>query len=163
MSYIFCKEAKYLKFEKFFPIQRKFDLKFKYTAVVGVGGNLGNISKRFRNLYRFWLKDRRVKVLETSPILVNSAFGYKKQDDFYNAMIVIQTSLDVKKFLLFLQHSEKVFKRVRSFKNAPRTLDLDIIFFENKKQTRKGLIIPHPRWQERASVVLPLGLLKNFL
>lgn len=162
MNHLFCKEAKYLKFSKFYPIERKFKASFKYTAVVGVGGNLGDVSKRFRNLYHFWLKDRRVKVIETSPILINSAFGYTKQDDFYNAMMLIQTSLDAKKFLLFLQHSEKVFKRERSFKNAPRTLDLDIIFFENKKQKRKGLIIPHPKWQERVSVVVPLGLLKNF-
>ena len=64
--------------------------------------------------------------------------------------------------LKVLLHVEKVFGRKRSFKNAPRTLDLDIIFFDNQTIKQKDLIIPHPKWEERLSVKVPLSELKRF-
>ena len=142
--------------DRFFPIIKKSNKKQKYETVVGIGGNEGDVRKRFRNLYLYLCKSRLVSVSQTSAILQNPPFGYLEQDDFYNAVIVMRTSLSPKAFLKFLLHVEKIFGRKRSFKNAPRTLDLDIIFYSNISYNDKSLKIPHPSWEKRKSVVLPL-------
>jgi len=147
--------------DKFFPIVSKENKSYKNVAVVGIGGNEGNVRKRFRNLYMYLQKSRLVSISQTSAILQNPPFGYLDQDDFYNAVMVIRTSLSPKAFLKFLLHVEKIFGRKRSFKNAPRTLDLDIIFYDDIKYNDKSLKIPHPSWKQRESVVLPLLNLKR--
>jgi len=147
--------------DKFFPIVRQVNKSYKRVVVVGIGGNEGNVRKRFRNLYMYLCKNRLVSVSQTSAILKNPPFGYLDQDDFYNAVMVIRTSLSPKAFLKFLLHVEKIFGRKRSFKNAPRTLDLDIIFYDDIIYNDKNLKIPHPSWYQRESVVLPLLNLKK--
>lgn len=147
--------------DKFFPIVNKNNKSYKRVAIVGIGGNEGNVRKRFRNLYMYLHKNRLVSVSQTSAILKNPPFGYIEQDDFYNAVMVIRTSLSPKAFLKFLLHVEKIFGRKRSFKNAPRTLDLDIIFYDDIRYDDKNLKIPHPSWKQRESVVFPLLNLKR--
>jgi len=147
--------------DKFFPIVNKDNKSYKKVVVVGIGGNKGNVRKRFRNLYMYLYKNRLVSISQTSAILQNPPFGYLDQDDFYNAVMVIRTSLSPKAFLKFLLHVEKIFGRTRSFKNAPRTLDLDIIFYDNIRYNDKNLKIPHQNWTERESVVFPLLNLKR--
>lgn len=147
--------------DKFFPIVNKENKSYKKVAVVGIGGNEGNVRKRFKSLYIYLQKNKLVSVSQTSMILKNPPFGYLEQDDFYNAIVVIRTSLGPKALLKFLLHVEKIFGRKRSFKNAPRTLDLDIIFFSDIKYNDKNLKIPHPDWKQRESVVLPLLNLKR--
>lgn len=146
---------------KFFPMKSPKNESFKYEVIIGIGGNQGNVKKRFTRLVRHWMSDRRVHVVETSPILRNPPFGYLDQPDFYNAIMCVQTSMDAMSFLRLLQQVEKRFGRVRSFKNAPRPLDLDIIFFDKHSYHRPGLIVPHPHWSERPSVLIPLGLMRS--
>jgi len=148
-----------LYFERYFPTKNKKKKQFKHIAVVGIGGNVGNVKKRFRAVYRYFLNDCRFWVLETSPILKNPPFGYLKQKDFLNAILVLQTSLSANELLKNLLHIEKLQKRQRSFKNAPRSLDLDIILFDDLSIKIKNLIIPHPKWQQRDSVVIPLNFI----
>lgn len=137
-------------------MKKKKSKNFLYDALVGIGGNEGDVKKRFDKLIRFWMNDKRLKVVQTSFILQNPPFGYLNQNSFYNGIIKVQTSLSPKRFLAFLMHTEKRFGRVRSFKNAPRTLDLDIIIFDKFEQKDKRLTLPHPKWQERISVLIPL-------
>jgi len=111
-------------YDRFFPIVKKENKNYKYVAVVGIGGNEGDVRKRFRNLYMYLRRCSLVSISETSPILQNPPFGYLDQKDFYNAVMLIRTSLSPKAFLKFLLHVEKIFGRKRSFKNAPRTLDV---------------------------------------
>jgi 2-amino-4-hydroxy-6-hydroxymethyldihydropteridine diphosphokinase len=134
---------------------------YKYVAVIGIGGNEGDVRKRFRNLYMYLERNKLVSISETSPILQNPPFGYLEQDDFYNAVMVVRTSLSPRALLKFLLHVEKIFGRKRSFKNAPRTLDLDLIFYEDIKIKSEYLSVPHPMWRQRESVVLPLLKLKR--
>jgi 2-amino-4-hydroxy-6-hydroxymethyldihydropteridine diphosphokinase len=144
---------------KFFPILKTSRDEFKPTAFIGVGGNVGDTKKRFDRLFRYFLNSPLLYVRKTSPILQNPPFGYLDQEDFFNAVMIVQTSLSAQKLLKFLLHAEKIFGRKRSFKNAPRTLDLDIIFFDTAKVMQKNIIIPHPKWQERLSVLLPLYMI----
>lgn len=144
----------------FFPFYRKANQRFKYKAVIGIGGNEGDVKKRFVRWFRFLQNERRLRVIESSMVFQNPPFGYMEQNDFYNAIVVIQTSLSPQSLLKMLLHVEAVFGRVRVFKNGPRTLDLDILFFSDKHIRQRKLIVPHPRWQERLSVRVPLSMLK---
>jgi len=150
-----------LYFEKYFPTKNPKKSYFKHTAVIGIGGNTGDVKKRFETAYIYFLRDCRFNVLETSPILENPPFGYLEQNDFLNAVLVLQTSLSAKKLLKNLLHIEKLQKRKRSFKNAPRSLDLDIIFFDDLYIKTKNLTVPHPKWKQRHSVLIPLSFIER--
>ena len=138
---------------------RKFTQKssHRYIATVGIGGNVGDVKRRFEHLLVNIRRDKRVELLQTSLILKNPPFGYMDQDDFFNSIIVLKVSMQPFEFLDYLMRLEKKFARRRSFANAPRTLDLDIIFFDNRTIKTPKLTIPHASWHERESVVIPLA------
>jgi len=129
-------------------------------AVIGVGGNVGNVVRRFKKLFLFLNSHPKVRVIETSIIYKNPPFGYLNQDDFFNTIMIIETKMSAVELLNFLLYVEKKFKRKRAFKNSPRTLDLDIILFNNLKIKSDKLTIPHPFFKERDSVLVPLVLRK---
>ena len=132
----------------------------RYKVTIGIGGNVGDVRRRFEHLFVYFKRDKRVELTQTSLILKNPPFGYEDQDDFFNSIIVLQVSMQPMVFLDYLMRLEKKFARVRSFANAPRTLDLDIIFFDNRVVNKPTLQIPHPKWFQRESVVIPLGDIK---
>ena len=133
----------------------------RHQALLGIGGNIGDVVRRFEHLYHFLVKSPYITVQETSPILRNPPFGYTKQDDFYNALIAIETDLTAMALLLYILRVEKHFGRKRSFANAPRTLDIDMIFYDTAKIETPRLTVPHPHWRERDSVVIPLEQMKG--
>jgi 2-amino-4-hydroxy-6-hydroxymethyldihydropteridine diphosphokinase len=128
----------------------------RHRVTVGIGGNIGNVKRRFEHLFIYFKRDKRVTLLRTSLILKNPPFGFANQDDFFNSIIVLKTSMQPKVFLDYLMRVEKKFARKRSFANAPRTLDLDIIFFDERVLKTSKLQIPHPEWDKRESVLIPL-------
>ena len=128
----------------------------RYRATVGIGGNVGDVKRRFEHLFALLKKDKRVELLQTSLILKNPPFGFVDQDDFFNSIVVFKTSMQPMPFLNYLMRLEKKFARKRSFANAPRTLDLDIIFFDNRVIRKPKLQIPHAQWFKRESVLIPL-------
>ncbi len=128
----------------------------RYRATVGIGGNIGDVKRRFEHLFIYLKRDKRVELLQTSLILKNPPFGYANQDDFLNSIIVMQVNMQPLALLSYLLRVEKRFARKRSFENAPRTLDLDIIFFDNRIISTKTLQVPHVSWFKRESVTIPL-------
>jgi len=134
---------------------------YKNCAIVGVGCNLGDCKRRFFKLLIKLNRDKRLKVISTSIILKNPPFGYLNQPDFFNTLFLIKTNLLPFELLAYLQKIEKHFKRKREFKNSPRTLDLDIIMYNNLKINKPKLKIPHPEYKKRVSVMLPLKYLKG--
>ncbi len=133
----------------------------RYRVTVGIGGNVGDVKRRFEHLFILLQKEKRVELLQTALILKNPPFGFVNQDDFFNSIIVLQTSMQPLVLLSYLMRLEKRFARRRSFANAPRTLDLDIIFFDNRVVKSDKLTIPHANWSERQSVLIPLSELKK--
>jgi len=133
----------------------------RHRAIIGVGGNVGDVLRRFEHLFWYLKESKRVTLLESAPILRNPPFGYLDQADFYNTIIVLETSLTPGQLLRFLLHTEKRFGRKRSIKDGPRTLDLDIIFYDKITIDSKRLKIPHPDWMNRKSVLIPLMYLKG--
>ncbi|MBT8349608.1 MAG: 2-amino-4-hydroxy-6-hydroxymethyldihydropteridine diphosphokinase [Sulfurovum sp.] len=127
-----------------------------HSVLLGIGGNIGDVVRRFEHLFYYLKRSSLVRVIETAPILKNPPFGYMEQGDFYNSLIHIETLLTPKALLRYVLRVEKVFGRKRLFKDGPRTLDIDIIFYENVKMETKELTLPHPGWRERESVLIPL-------
>ena len=129
----------------------------KHTVVVGIGGNIGDTKRRFQKLFHFLKRDAFLDIVQTSSILQNPPFGYINQPDFYNAIMILKTNLSPIKLIRYLLKVEKKFKRQREFKNSPRTLDIDIIFYDKITYKKSELTLPHPKYKERDSVLLPLN------
>ena len=145
---------------KYFPYSN-LNKKFRNKVILGIGGNIGDVIKRFHKLFFILSKNNRFHIYKTSFILRNPPFGYKNQDDFYNSVIVLYTDLSAFEVLKTMLYYEKRFKRVRSFKNAPRTLDIDIIKYNNLHINTAKLTVPHKYYKDRISVVLPLGMINE--
>jgi len=139
----------------------RFKRKNAHQALLGIGGNIGDVVRRFDHLLYYLKRSSLVRVLETAPILKNPPFGFTEQTDFYNSLIRIETWLSPQALLRFVLRVEKIFGRKRLFKDGPRTLDIDIIFYENRTVETKALTLPHPAWRERASVLIPLSRMKG--
>lgn len=89
---------------------------------------------------------------ETSPV------GKTDQPDFLNAVVALESSLTPRQMLSELQRIEReVFKRVRTVRWGPRTMDLDILFYDGLVLSWDDLVIPHPRLHERRFVLQPLA------
>ncbi|MGA1931914.1 2-amino-4-hydroxy-6-hydroxymethyldihydropteridine diphosphokinase [Arcobacter sp. YIC-464] len=144
-----------------FPFYSKRESKKRYTVTIGIGGNIGDVKKTFDKLFLSLSQNTKFDILMTSPLLKNPPFGYLEQNDFLNGIIVIKTNLAPNEFLKNMQRLENRFGRKRSFQDAPRTLDIDIIFFDKKKINTEQLIIPHKGWANRESVIIPLNYIKS--
>ncbi len=149
-----------LFYDRYFPTTTKARSNKQHCATIGIGGNIGDVKERFKKLYFYLQQSNIVDVVATSPILKNPPFGYLDQPYFYNAIIILRTDLNPFDLLRYLLFVEKRFKRIRAFKDSPRTLDLDMIFYDKISIKTKRLTLPHPQFQKRESVLIPLGLLK---
>ncbi len=125
-------------------------------AVLGVGTNIGD---RLENIYAAvaalrHLPDTNVK--SVSGIYRTTPVGYADQPDFYNADILLDTSLSPRALLGACLGIEAAMGRVRQFANGPRIIDLDLIMYEGERAHDRELTLPHPRMSERAFVLVPL-------
>lgn len=100
---------------------------------------------------------KRHKVLLSSSIYETEPVGYADQSWFLNAVIQVETEFSPEKLLEDVLAIEEKLKRVRVIKNGPRTMDLDILFYQDQVINTDNLIIPHPRLHERAFVLVPLN------
>ena len=91
-----------------------------------------------------------------SPLYASKAVGPGSQPDYINGVCKLHTSLEPYALLSCLQNIEQQQGRERSVKNAARTLDLDILLFNQISQSDPNLILPHPRMHERNFVIFPL-------
>lgn len=147
--------------DKYFPFHTSSVSAFKHCATLGIGGNVGDVKKRFVKLFYYFQQSKVLSLVETSPILKNPPFGYLEQDDFYNAVMIIKTDLSPQQLLRYILYVEKRFKRIRAFKDSPRTLDIDMIFYDKISINSRYLTIPHPHFHERESVLIPLSYISN--
>ena len=133
-----------------------------HRVVIGVGGNVGDTKRRMEHLWVHLGRLAYLRRVGCGVMVKNPPFGYTHQAHFYNTVIEVATSLSPRQFLRVLWRIEKRFGRVRSFANAPRTLDLDMLFFDDRTLNYPELTVPHPHWGKRLSVVIPLrSMVKN--
>ncbi|MFC1963432.1 2-amino-4-hydroxy-6-hydroxymethyldihydropteridine diphosphokinase [Chloroflexota bacterium] len=121
---------------------------------LGLGSNMGD---REENLFRA-VKQLREKVIikELSSIYETDPVGYEQQPKFLNTVISGTTELNPFELLDFIKMVESVLGRVTNFQNGPRPIDIDILFYNNIVLNTPKIIIPHPRFAERAFVLVPL-------
>ncbi len=150
-----------LFFNPNFPKKYVKSSKKKYNVTIGIGGNIGNVKRRFDKLLLSLEQNSNFDVIATSALLQNPPFGYLEQNDFINGIVILKTNLSVNSFFKSMQRLENRYGRKRSFQDAPRTLDIDIIFFDNQKINTKKLTIPHKNWANRESVIIPLKQIQN--
>jgi len=132
-----------------------------HQVLLGIGGNIGDVVRRFEHLFWYFKRSRFLHIIETAPILKNPPFGYTEQSDFYNSVIHIETMLSPRALLRYVLRIEKRYGRKRSFQDAPRTLDIDILFYESVIMETKELTLPHHGWMKRASVLIPLSYIHS--
>jgi 2-amino-4-hydroxy-6-hydroxymethyldihydropteridine diphosphokinase len=125
------------------------------TAYLSAGSNIGN---RKRNLeFALTALRKKTTVNQVSSFFETEPVGYQDQPWFLNLAIEIETSMNPLELLSLCREIETSCGRIRTFPNAPRTLDLDILFFEEVVMNEKDLVIPHPRLTERRFVLEPLA------
>jgi 2-amino-4-hydroxy-6-hydroxymethyldihydropteridine diphosphokinase len=132
-----------------------------HKALIGVGGNTGDVLRRFEHLFWVIKRSNKATILSSAPILLNPPFGILEQPYFYNTLLLLRTSLSPIELLDYLQHIENKFRRKRVVRNGPRTLDLDIIFYDDIQMDSPRLKIPHPEWMKRDSVLIPMKYMKG--
>ena len=125
-------------------------------ACVALGANLGDAVATVQQALRDVAGLPGTQLVKASS-LYRSAPYEAQGPDFINAVALVQTQLNPLELLHALQALELQSGRERPYKNAPRTLDLDLIFYGDLVSVAPELILPHPRWQERAFVLLPLA------
>jgi len=136
-----------------------------HVAFVGLGSNLGNErngifespKQQLLNAIQSIDNQTTINLLRTSPFYQTQAIGPGDQPDYINAAIKIETSLSAHQLLLALQNIENQQGRVRKERWGARTLDLDILVFDQLIENSEQLILPHPRAHERAFVLAPLN------
>lgn len=97
------------------------------------------------------------QVLQVSSLYETAPWGKAGQADFLNQVLLIQTNLDPQHLLKAILRIEEKGGRIRTWKNAPRTIDIDILFYNDLILDEPGLTIPHPRITERRFVLEPLN------
>jgi 2-amino-4-hydroxy-6-hydroxymethyldihydropteridine diphosphokinase len=123
---------------------------------VGIGSNLDDPRTQVLVSFRELDELPHTRVVKRSSLYRSAPVGHAPQPDFINAVAQLETGLPAQRLLAELQAIEARHGRRRSFPNAPRTLDLDLLLFGESQMSAPGLKIPHPRLHERAFVLAPL-------
>ncbi|MBP9893468.1 MAG: 2-amino-4-hydroxy-6-hydroxymethyldihydropteridine diphosphokinase [Planctomycetes bacterium] len=126
------------------------------TAWIGLGANLGECAGTLRTALAALAALPGTRLLRVSS-LYRSAPVDAGGPDYLNAVAEIGTQLPPHDLLAALQAIERAAGRERPYRNAPRTLDLDILLYGDLQSADATLTLPHPRLQERAFVLLPLA------
>lgn len=125
-------------------------------AFIALGSNLENPVAQLQCAFSELEKLPGTRLIRRSSLYQSAPVGRLDQPDFINAVAIIETGLAPLALLQALLALEHTHGRVRESLNAPRTLDLDILLYDDLQCQEPGLIIPHPRMAQRAFVLEPL-------
>lgn len=125
-------------------------------AYIGLGANLGDAETSLHQAIEQLACLPHIELVRVSP-LYSSAPVNSSGPDYLNAVAEVFTSLDAHDLLSVLQRIERLHGRERPYRNAPRTLDLDLLLYGDQDIDTPDLRVPHPRMHERAFVLCPLA------
>jgi 2-amino-4-hydroxy-6-hydroxymethyldihydropteridine diphosphokinase len=127
------------------------------AAFVGLGANLGDPVAQVTQAVADLAALDATRVVRSSSLYRTAPIGHAAQPEFVNAVVLLDTGLPPRRLLDALLDIERAAGRERSFPNAPRRLDLDLLLYGEQTIDAPGLVVPHPRMHERAFVLAPLA------
>ena len=127
-----------------------------HTAFIGLGSNLEDPCSQLRRAFDDLAGLPDTRLVAHSSLYRSAPLGFAEQPDFINAVAKIETALTPQALLQALLQIEHRHGRERTFRNAPRTLDLDVLLYGDMQLHEHGLTIPHPQMHLRAFVLKPL-------
>jgi 2-amino-4-hydroxy-6-hydroxymethyldihydropteridine diphosphokinase len=125
------------------------------VAYLGLGANLGDARQTLKDTVVCLAQQHTITVLAKSS-LYRTAPVDAGGDDYFNCVVKIDTTLAARQLLRLCHGIEGHFGRERPYRNAPRTLDIDILLYGDSCIEEADLVVPHPRLTERAFVLVPL-------
>lgn len=126
-----------------------------YDVLLGLGANLGDPARQLAAAVA--LLRERVELTAVSSLYRSEPVGYRDQPEFLNLVCAARTHLDPRGVLDLLHRVEDALGRARTFRNAPRTIDIDLLDHAGARMETEELILPHPRLHQRAFVLRPLA------
>lgn len=123
---------------------------------LALGSNVGNREENLKRAIERISEIKTTQVINKSKIYETKPVGYLKQSDFLNMVIEIETCLKPQELLCELQKIEMIMDRKHEIHWGPRTIDIDILLYDDLNIYEHNLIIPHERIAERAFVLIPL-------
>lgn len=128
-----------------------------HRVYIATGSNLGNKEANIEKAVSLLDEDKRTRVVKRSSLIVTEPMGEVKQDDFLNGAVEVMTLRSPMELLALIGEIEHTLKRVREIHWGPRTIDLDIIFYDDIVMNTETLTIPHVGMQDREFVLKPLA------
>ncbi|WP_455041617.1 2-amino-4-hydroxy-6-hydroxymethyldihydropteridine diphosphokinase [Leptotrichia buccalis] len=128
----------------------------KNKVYLSLGSNIGNRQEYIESAIELVGKTEGIKILKKSGLYETSPVGYVEQDLFLNAVIKIETDFSEREILKIINKIENELDRKREIRWGPRTIDIDILIFSDKKINETDLIIPHKEMLNRLFVLVPL-------
>lgn len=128
-----------------------------HTAYVAIGSNMGNKQEYIENALTQIKEHALLNITKVSEIITTKPYGGVEQDDFKNGVMEIRTLLPPEELLTFLHEVEQSAGRERLVHWGPRTLDLDIIFYDDLVYDSETLTIPHADMHNRDFVLVPMN------
>lgn len=125
-------------------------------AFIALGANLGDPQAQLVSALQTLVRLPHSRLVRHSDLYRSKPVGYSDQPDFINAVAQLKTRLSPRALLNHCLDLEQHHGRRRTFRNAPRTLDLDLLLYNGLVMHEPGLTLPHPRMHERAFVLQPL-------
>lgn len=126
------------------------------TAYLSIGSNIEDRYAHLVEAIRSLQLHAQISVVAISSIYETTPVGFVDQADFLNLVVEVETNLHAQELLSVCQQIENEQGRVRDIRWGPRTVDLDILLYNNDNIVVENLIVPHPRMHERAFVLIPL-------
>ena len=130
-------------------------------ALLGLGTNIGNKTENLRITVESLRLVPDINVIKESCVYDTAPWGYEAQDNFYNMVCEIETSLSPNALLGVCLGIEAAMGRVRTIKNGPRVIDVDVLLYEGYTSDTPELTVPHPLIGERDFVLVPMRDIYN--
>lgn len=149
-------EGMFKTMETSIEVKRSNSIRKTHNAVLALGSNMGDKEEYLKEAARELMTSGHIDVVNKGGLYETEPVGYADQPYFYNTCIEVMTDLEPLELLDLTQSIENKLHRVRTIKNGPRTIDIDILLYDDITMDTERLIIPHPRMYERAFVLCPL-------
>lgn len=135
----------------------------KNKAYLSLGSNMGDRISHLKQAVSILEGHPHIQVRQKSSFYTTAPVGYLEQEDFVNIVLEVQTDLEPLALLGVCREIEEALKRVRVIHWGPRTIDVDILYYEGYENHSDELTVPHPRMHERGFVMIPLREINSSL